>query len=38
MIFGKYINKYYIKYAPWLILGLLSLALVDYMQMVVPNL
>ena len=22
MIFGKYINKYYIKYAGWLLLGL----------------
>ncbi len=38
MIFGKYINKYYIKYMPILILGLLSLALVDYMQLVIPNL
>ncbi len=38
MIFGKYINKYYLRYAHWLILGLIALALVDYMQMVVPNL
>lgn len=38
MIFGKYINKYYIRYALWLIMGLLALALVDYMQLVVPNL
>ena len=38
MIFGKYINKYYLKYAPMLILGLLALALVDYMQLVTPNL
>lgn len=38
MIFGKHINKYYIKYGLWLLLGLASLALVDYMQLVIPNL
>ena len=38
MIFGKYINKYYLRYAPSLILGLLALTLVDYMQLVIPNL
>ena len=38
MIFGKYINKYYIKYAGWLLLGLAALILVDYMQLVIPNL
>ena len=38
MIFGKYINKYYIKYGPVLLLGLVALALVDYMQLVVPRL
>lgn len=38
MIFGKYINKYYIKYGPLLLLGLLALGLVDYMQLVVPRL
>ena len=38
MIFGKHINKYYIKYAPWLLLGLAALVLVDYMQLVIPNL
>ncbi len=38
MIFGKYINKYYLRYAHLLLLGLFSLALVDYMQLVVPNL
>ena len=30
MIFGKYINKYYLKNAPILILGLAALILVDY--------
>ena len=38
MIFGKYINKYYIKYGPVLLLGLAALAVVDYMQLVVPRL
>ena len=38
MIFGKYINRYYIKYAGWLLLGLAALILVDYMQLVIPNL
>ena len=38
MIFGKHINKYYLRYAPMLILGILSLVLVDYMQLVIPEL
>ena len=38
MLFGKHINKYYFKYSPWLLLGILSLVLVDYMQLVVPEL
>ena len=38
MIFGKHINKYYIKYGLWLILGLLSLTVVDYLQLIIPNL
>ena len=38
MIFGKYINRFYFKYAGWLLLGLASLLVVDYMQLVVPNL
>ena len=38
MIFGKYINKYYAKYAGWLLLGLSALILVDYIQLVVPGL
>lgn len=38
MIFGKYINKYYIKYAGWLIFGLAALIMVDYMQLITPNL
>ena len=38
MIFGKHINRYYFRYAHWLILGLLSLVTVDSMQMVIPKL
>ncbi len=38
MIFGKHINRYYLKYAPRLLLGLLTLLSVDYMQLIVPNL
>jgi len=38
MIFGKHINRYYLKYAGWLILGLASLAMVDYLQLEIPKL
>ena len=38
MIFGKHINKYYLKYAPWLLLGLAALIAVDYLQLLIPNL
>ena len=38
MLFGKHINKYYIKHAPMLFLGILSLLLVDYFQLIVPKL
>lgn len=38
MIFGKYINKYYFKYLYILLLGLLSLAVVDYAQLLIPEL
>ena len=38
MIFGKHINRYYLKYSPLLILGILSLLLVDYMQLKIPEL
>ena len=38
MIFGKHINRYYLKYGLWLLLGLVSLVLVDYLQLVIPNL
>ena len=38
MIFGKHINKYYLKYGLFLLLGLASLAAVDTLQLVIPNL
>ena len=38
MIFGKHINRYYLKYAFWLLLGLCSLVVVDYCQMIMPKL
>ncbi len=36
MIFGKYINRYYLKNAP-VLLGLLALLMVDYIQLLIPQ-
>ena len=38
MVFGKHINRYYLKYLGWLILGLISLVMVDYLQLEIPKL
>ena len=38
MIFGKYINRYYLRNAPVLLLGLLALLTVDYIQLMIPEL
>ena len=38
MIFGKYINRFYLKYAPNLLLGLFALWAVDYLQLIIPEL
>lgn len=38
MIFGKHINRYYIKYAPQLLLGIAALIFVDYFQLILPEL
>ncbi len=38
MIFGKHMNRYYLRHAGMLLLGLLALILVDYMQLIIPNL
>lgn len=38
MIFGKHINKYYIRHLPILLLGVFALLLVDFMQLKIPEL
>jgi ATP-binding cassette subfamily B multidrug efflux pump len=38
VIFGKAINRYYLKHAPVLLLGILSLLTVDYIQLLIPEL
>lgn len=37
MIFGKHINRYYLRYGPVLLLGVMALLVVDYMQLKVPE-
>ncbi len=37
MLFGKHINRYYLKYLPLLLLGLVALIAVDYAQLMVPG-
>lgn len=37
MIFGKYVNKYYIKYILFFILGLIALIAVDWFQLEIPK-
>lgn len=38
MIFGKHINKYYLKHGFRLFIGLIALIAVDYLQLLIPNL
>ena len=38
MIFGKHINKYYLKYSWILLLGILALLAVDFFQLKIPEL
>ncbi len=38
MVFGRHINRYYRKYAGILLLGLAALVVVDWLQLVIPNL
>lgn len=38
MLFGKHINRYYIRYAPVLLLGIVALIFVDVVQVKVPEL
>ena len=38
MLFGKHINRYYIKHLPALLLGILSLVVIDFLQLKIPEL
>ena len=38
MIFGKHINRYYLRFLPLLLLGFAALIVVDYLQLLIPNL
>ena len=38
LVFGKHIDRYYLKYAPLLLLGAAALIMVDYFQLIIPNL
>ena len=38
MIFGRHINRYYLKYSYMLVGGILALLLVDFMQLEIPEL
>ena len=38
MIFGKHINRYYLKYLPMLLVGIVTLVMVDVLQLEIPEL
>ncbi len=38
LIFGKHINRYYLKYGWMLLLGVLALVVVDFTQLIIPEL
>ena len=38
MIFGKHINRYYLKYGIFLLIGIITLGAVDYLQLIIPRL
>lgn len=38
MLFGKFINRYYLKYLHFFLLGLIALVAVDYAQLEIPKL
>jgi len=38
VIFGKHINRYYLKNAPVLLVGIVALLMVDYIQLLIPEL
>ena len=37
MIFGKHINKYYLRFAHFFILGIAALLIIDYVQLEIPE-
>ncbi|MDD5293828.1 MAG: ABC transporter ATP-binding protein [Candidatus Izemoplasmatales bacterium] len=37
MIFGKHINRFYLKYGAFFLLGIIALFVVDYAQLEIPN-
>ncbi len=38
MVVGKHINRYYLRFAPAFLVGLIALIAVDYVQMIIPEL
>ncbi|MBR4296299.1 MAG: ABC transporter ATP-binding protein [Clostridia bacterium] len=38
MLFGKHINRYYLRYSFTLFIGVLALVIIDYLQLIVPRL
>ncbi len=38
MLFGKHINRYYLRHLPSLLLGIVALLVIDYLQLKVPEL
>ena len=38
MIFGKHINRYYLRFFHLIVLGLAALVAVDYLQLEIPKL
>lgn len=37
MLFGKHVNKYYLKYGLFLLIGAIALLVVDYFQLLIPE-
>lgn len=37
MLFGRHVNRYYLRYLPALLIGIAALVLVDYMQLIIPE-
>ncbi len=38
MLFGKHINRYYLRHLPSLLLGIVALLVIDYLQLKIPEL